>query len=117
MGPLSSLLGDNPVFRERSGLPGGCQKQVTGNPVSRELPLVNGNFRLNSVPTGIMLLGCRVSRTRKDSNQITKMVLELVKRDDGTFDLFLNGRLERSHVAEKWLPDELCVRFGFCGAE
>jgi hypothetical protein len=45
------------------------------------------------------------------------MVLELVKRDDGTFDLFLNGRLERSHVAEKWLPDEPCVRFGFCGAE
>jgi hypothetical protein len=58
-----------------------------------------------------------VSRTRKDSNQITKTVLELVNRDDGTFDLFLNGRLDRSHVAEKWLSDELCVRFGFCGEE
>ena len=64
-----------------------------------------------------MLLGCRVSRTRKDSNQITKTVLELVKRDDGTFDLFFDGRLERSHVTEKWLPEELCVRFGFCGEE
>jgi hypothetical protein len=58
-----------------------------------------------------------VSRSRKDSNQITRTVLEPVKRDDGTFDLFLNGRLDRSHVAEKWLPDELCVRFGFCGEE
>ena len=60
-----------------------------------------------------------MSRTRKDSNQTTttKTVLDLVKMDDGTFDLFLNGRLDRSHVAEKWLPDELCVRFGFCGEE
>jgi hypothetical protein len=64
-----------------------------------------------------MLLGCRVSRTGKDSSQSRKSVLELVKRDDGTFDLFLNGRLDRTHVAEKWLPDELCVRFGFCSEE
>lgn len=58
-----------------------------------------------------------MSRTGKDSSQSRKTVLELVKRDDGTFDLFLNGRLDRTHVAEKWLPDELCVRFGFCGEE
>jgi hypothetical protein len=64
-----------------------------------------------------MLSGRRVSRTRKDSNQATKTVLELVKRDDGTFDLLLNSKLDRSHIAERWLPDELCVRFGFCGQE
>jgi hypothetical protein len=60
-----------------------------------------------------------VSRTRKDSNQTTttKTVLDLVKRGDDTFDLFLNCRLDRGHVTEKWLPDELCVRFGFCGEE
>jgi hypothetical protein len=58
-----------------------------------------------------------VSRTRKDSNQITTTILELVKRDDGAFDLFLNGNLERSLIAEKWMPDELCARFGFCGQE
>jgi hypothetical protein len=56
---------------------------------------------------------CSVSRTRKDS-PITSTVLEVVKRDDGTFDLFLNRKLDRNGIPEKWLPDELCVRLGFC---
>jgi hypothetical protein len=59
---------------------------------------------------------CNMSRTRKDS-PITNTVLELVKRDDGTFDLFLNGKLDRNQILETWLPDDLCVRFGFCGDE
>ncbi len=41
----------------------------------------------------------------------------MVKRDDGTFDLFLNRKLDRSRIPETWLPEELCVRFGFCGEE
>jgi len=41
----------------------------------------------------------------------------VVKRDDGTFDLFLNGKLDHHRIPETWLPDELCVRFGFCGDE
>jgi hypothetical protein len=57
-----------------------------------------------------------VSRTRKDS-PITNNILEVVKRDDGTFDLFLNRKLDRNRIPEVWLPDELCVRFGYCGDE
>jgi hypothetical protein len=44
-------------------------------------------------------------------------ILEVVKREDGTFDLFLNQKPDRSCIPEKWLPEELCVRFGFCGEE
>ena len=58
-----------------------------------------------------------MSRTRKDSKQITNTVLEVVKRHAGTFDLFLNRKLDRNLVSETWLAEELCVRFGFCGEE
>jgi len=57
-----------------------------------------------------------VSRTQKDS-PITNAILEVIKRDDGTFDLFLSRKLDRTRIVELWLPDELCVRFGFCGNE
>jgi hypothetical protein len=40
-----------------------------------------------------------------------------MKRKDGAFDLFLNKELLQHNVQEKWLPDWLCVRFGFCGEE
>jgi hypothetical protein len=59
----------------------------------------------------------QVSRTQKDSQQPRSRALEIVKRDDLTFDLFLNGNLDRSRIAEEWLSDEICVRFGFCGEE
>jgi hypothetical protein len=60
-----------------------------------------------------------VSDTRKDSaaNKTTSTILELVKRADETFDLFLNGTLHYGNIEEKWLSEELCVRFGFCGEE
>jgi hypothetical protein len=58
-----------------------------------------------------------MTRTRKDSSHFAKTVLEVVKRDDGTFDLFLNRKLDRSRVQQTWLPEELCIRFGFCGEE
>jgi hypothetical protein len=44
-------------------------------------------------------------------------VLELVKREDGTFDLFLNRKLDQSQKPESALPAWLCVRFGFCADE
>jgi hypothetical protein len=44
-------------------------------------------------------------------------VLEVVKRDDGTFDLFLNSQLDQGQKLESSLPAWLCVRFGFCGDE
>ena len=57
-----------------------------------------------------------MSRTRKDS-QYSNTVLEIVKTDDGTFDLFLNRKLDRSRIPATALPEELCGRFGFCGQE
>ena len=61
--------------------------------------------------------GCPVSRTRRDSNQIKNTVLEIVKKDGGISDLFLNRKLDRNDIPETWLPERLCVRFGFCGEE
>lgn len=46
-----------------------------------------------------------MSRTRKDSNQ--NRVLELVKRDDGTFDLYLNRKLDRGRISGDDLSKEL----------
>lgn len=43
--------------------------------------------------------------------------MEVVKRNDGTFDLFLDTQPYRSRIPEEWLPEEVCVRFGFCGGE
>lgn len=52
-----------------------------------------------------------------DQHQNTSVVLEVVKTDDETFDLFLNGKPDRRRIPERWLADEICVRFGFCGEE
>jgi hypothetical protein len=58
-----------------------------------------------------------MSRTRKDFKRMKDTVLEVVKRDDGKFDLFLNRKLDQSERPESSLPEWLCVRFGFCGEE
>jgi hypothetical protein len=58
-----------------------------------------------------------MSRTHKDREKINGWVLQVVKNDDGTFDLILNHKLDRHRIPERGLPEELCVRFGFCGAE
>ena len=60
-----------------------------------------------------------MSDTRKDSREARRSstVLELVKRPDGNFDLFVDGMLHCDEIQERWLPEELCVRFGFCGEE
>jgi hypothetical protein len=58
-----------------------------------------------------------VSRTRKDSRSLQGTILEIVKREDGTFDLFLNRMLDQGQKPESSLPAWLCVRFGFCGEE
>jgi hypothetical protein len=44
-------------------------------------------------------------------------VLEVIKREDGKFDLFLNRILDQGQQPESSLPAWLCVRFGFCGEE
>jgi len=58
-----------------------------------------------------------MSRTRKDSAGMKDTVLEVVKRDDGNFDLFLNHKLDHSQTPESSIPEWRCVRFGFCGDE
>ena len=63
---------------------------------------------------GIIL---NVSRTRKDSKQISNTVLELVAKADGTFDLLWDGKPHRVGISERWLNEELCVRYGLCGDE
>ena len=56
-----------------------------------------------------------MSRTRKDSYQGT--VVEVVKRLEGTFDLFLRRKLELEGIDERGLGDTICRRFGYCQDE
>lgn len=44
-------------------------------------------------------------------------MLKVVKKDDGTFDLFLIRKFDRNRVPEKLPLDALCIRYGFCGEE
>jgi hypothetical protein len=43
--------------------------------------------------------------------------LEIVRRADGSFDVFLNRDLTESGVSGAWIEDTLCTRYGFCGDE
>ena len=60
-----------------------------------------------------------MSRTRKDERfkKTVRIVLEVLKNDDGTYEVFSKGELARSRVSERWLNRELCGGFGFCGDE
>ena len=59
-----------------------------------------------------------MSRTRKDkARQATERItLEVLKNEDGTYEVFFKGELVRSCVQERWLNQEVC-RYGFCGSE
>jgi hypothetical protein len=43
-------------------------------------------------------------------------VWEIIKKKDGTFDLFRTGELLHGSIPEKWLVDQL-GQYGFCGQE
>jgi hypothetical protein len=43
--------------------------------------------------------------------------LEVIRRIDGTFDIFWNRKLENTGIAERWLSEEICARHGVCGEE
>jgi hypothetical protein len=58
-----------------------------------------------------------MSRTRKDSILAATRYFEVVKRDDGAFDLYINQDLFRSQISEQTLQDQLCLKWGYCGAE
>ena len=57
-----------------------------------------------------------MSHTFKDATKKQRF-LEVVRRGDGTYDLFLDDAPDRSSIPTQWLQEELCVRFGFCGEE
>jgi hypothetical protein len=61
----------------------------------------------------------RVGRTHKDGarQKTHRVTLEVLRNPDGTYEIFFNGEHARSSVPEQWLNEELCVRYGFCGAE
>ena len=42
--------------------------------------------------------------------------LEIVKKVDGTFDLFRKGELIHSSIPDRWLGEEL-AKYGYCGQE
>ena len=44
-------------------------------------------------------------------------MLELVRRNDGAFDLFVNDQPDRTNIHEERLNEQLCVRFGLCREE
>jgi len=56
-----------------------------------------------------------MGRIYKNAKQ--NRVLEVVKRQDGRFDLFFNRRLYRGQIHPDGLKQEVCVRFGNCGQE
>jgi hypothetical protein len=43
-------------------------------------------------------------------------VWEIIKKEDGTFDLFRTGKLLHESIPEEWLSDQL-GHYGFCGQE
>jgi hypothetical protein len=59
-----------------------------------------------------------MGRTVKDSGRLRTMpnVYEIIRRQDRSFDIFHNGNLEHSSVADQWLEDEL-AKHGICGTE
>ena len=45
------------------------------------------------------------------------LVLEVTRNADGTYEIFWQGKHVCSRVQERWLNDELCRGYGFCGEE
>lgn len=58
-----------------------------------------------------------MSKTRKDSAKAAARYIEVVKRDDGAFDLLENRSLTFTKMSERTLADKLCITWGYCGKE
>lgn len=43
-------------------------------------------------------------------------VWEIIRNEDGTFEMFHKGELLHGLIPDRWLEDQL-VRYGFCGKE
>jgi len=59
-----------------------------------------------------------MSDTLKDQRvrKTESLVYEVLKRPDGSFDIFQNGELTGRSVPERWLEDQL-AGYGVCGQE
>jgi hypothetical protein len=57
-------------------------------------------------------------RTAKDQRGLPTIpdIYEIVRRQDGSFDVFHNGDLTDTSIPEPWLESQL-VRYGICGEE
>lgn len=58
-----------------------------------------------------------MSKTYKDSARAATRYFDVVGRDDGTFNVYVNRGLFRGQMSEQTLKDQLCVKWGYCGAE
>lgn len=65
----------------------------------------------------IILFRSNMSKTYKDSARAATGYFDVVKRDDGTFDVYRNRDLFPSQISEQTLNDQLCAKWGYCGAE
>jgi hypothetical protein len=59
-----------------------------------------------------------MGRTLKDSSTLRAhpLIYEIVKRPDGSFDVFYNGRLSHHSIPTEWVKAEL-AKHGICGNE
>lgn len=59
-----------------------------------------------------------MGRTVKDQRrqQTSRNTYEIVRRQDGSFDIFHNGELADRSIPQEWLADQLS-RYGICGEE
>jgi hypothetical protein len=44
-------------------------------------------------------------------------IWEFLRKADGTYAVYHNSNLLSESIPEKWLNDEVCIRYGFCGSE
>ena len=78
-----------------------------------------GQFPVNGLPglwTAISSRLVFMTRTAKDSPYRKQRFLDVFKKADGSYDLFLDDSPIRTNIPEEWLESEVC-RFGFCGEE
>ena len=45
------------------------------------------------------------------------VIWEIIKKDDGTYDIVKDGTVLDADIPDRWLEEHLCVRYGFCGQE
>jgi hypothetical protein len=59
-----------------------------------------------------------MSRTVKDSKGLptTPNVFDIIRKQDGSFDILHNGELAHKSIPDHWLESQL-VKYGICGEE